>query len=274
VKYKAVLKKLASADLIKAAACTFDNSTSALTLSEAVLTPTNMMVDLELCKDEFRADWEALATGSGFAGAQVPQNFLDFLIAHVGAKVGEAVEYNLWQGNFDPLDGGGAPSYTSFDGLLKKMDDANGGAPDIDITAALSTSNILTFMGSVVDAIPTALQGNQNVKIWIGPATWSLYLRKICDSGLGFQYAMSQDLYETVYGYQIRVCPGIPSNCIVAAEPENLFFGTDLLSDHSQVRVVDTSDTLADDNVRMRMKFSAGTQIGHIADIVLAYLDS
>jgi len=46
VKFKAVLKKLASANLVKAASCSFDNSTSTLTLSEAVLQVTDLMTNI------------------------------------------------------------------------------------------------------------------------------------------------------------------------------------------------------------------------------------
>lgn len=53
VKYKAVLKILASTGLVKAATCDFDNSTSTLALTEKVLTVTDLMVNIQLCKAEF-----------------------------------------------------------------------------------------------------------------------------------------------------------------------------------------------------------------------------
>lgn len=271
VKHKLVLKKLASSGLLKAAACDFDNSTSALTLTEAILTPTNFMVNLQLCKSEFRSDWDAMATGRGFINDVVPADFASYLIAHVAAQVGSSIEYNLWQGNFDPLDAGGAPTYTDFNGLLKVIDDANSGSPDVDFAAATDSTTILTHIDQVIQAIPNTLKGSENVKLYMGPAAWSHYMKKILDSGLGFNYAMSKDYIPSAYGYEIRVCPGMPIDCILAAEPENLFFGTDLLSDQNEVKVVDTSETLADDNVRMAMRFTAGAQIGFIGDIVLGY---
>ena len=78
VKFKAVLKKLASSGLVKAAGCDFDNSTSTLTLSEAVLQVTDLMTNIEVCKKEFARDWEAMQTGRGFINDVIPANFADF----------------------------------------------------------------------------------------------------------------------------------------------------------------------------------------------------
>jgi hypothetical protein len=41
------------------------------------------------------------------------------------------------------------------------------------------------------------------------------------------------------------------------------------LSDTQEVRVIDTSATLGDDNVRVVMRMAAGTQYGVIEDIVI-----
>jgi hypothetical protein len=55
---------------------------------------------------------------------------------------------------------------------------------------------------------------------------------------------------------------------IVAAQKSNLFFGTGLLSDHNEVRVLDMANLDGSQNYRVIMRYTAGTQFGIGNDIV------
>jgi len=55
---------------------------------------------------------------------------------------------------------------------------------------------------------------------------------------------------------------------IVAAQKSNLFFGTGLLSDHNEVRVLDMADLDGSQNFRVIMRFTSGVQFGIGQDIV------
>ena len=69
-------------------------------------------------------------------------------------------------------------------------------------------------------------------------------------------------------GVKLFVCSGMPDNDIVAAQKSNLFFGTGLMSDHNEVKLLDMADLDGSQNVRVVMRFTAGVQIGIGADIV------
>ena len=58
-------------------------------------------------------------------------------------------------------------------------------------------------------------------------------------------------------------------NTMIAAEKSNLFFGTGLLSDQNEVRVIDMGDTDGSQNIRVIMRFTAGVQYAQVSDIVL-----
>ena len=96
VKYKQVMKKVATDDIVKDATCDFDD-TSTLTLTERILQPEEFQVNLELCKKDFRSDWEAAQMGYS-AFDNLPSSFSDFLIAHVADKVAQRIETNIWTG--------------------------------------------------------------------------------------------------------------------------------------------------------------------------------
>ena len=69
-------------------------------------------------------------------------------------------------------------------------------------------------------------------------------------------------------GVGIFVANGMPSNTAIAAEKSNLFFGTGLLNDHQEVKVLDMGDLDGSDNVRIIMKFTAAVQYAVVEDIV------
>ena len=60
----------------------------------------------------------------------------------------------------------------------------------------------------------------------------------------------------------------MPNDTIVAAQQSNLFFGTDLLSDHTEIRMLDMADLDGSDNVRVVCKFTGGVQHGVGSDII------
>ena len=277
VKFKAVLKKLASSGLVKAAGCDFNDTGSSLTLSEAVLQVTDLMTNITVCKDQFASDWEAMQTGRGFINDVIPANFTDFLISYLAGKISEQIEFNLWQGNFTGAVGG-ASTYTSFDGIMKKLQDAFGATPAYNITSALSVSGaggttaIMTAIDSLVAVIPAAIIGSPNTKCYMSRKTFQLYMQACMAAGTGGPTLPSGDaIMKQVYGYEIYVCPGFPNDCLLFAQPDNLFVGTDLVSDQNEVKVVDMSLTDASDNVRMAMRYRFGTQVGFTGDVAVAY---
>ena len=270
VKFKAVLKKLASSGLVKAAGCSFDNSTSTLTLSEAVLEVTDLMTNIEVCKDQFASDWEAMQTGRGYINDVIPDNF-DFLLSYLAGKISEQIEFNLWVGNFSGSVGG-ASGYTAFNGLLKVISDAKSGTPDYNITAALTAGNIMTALDATVAVIPASIIGSPNTKCYMSRKTYQLYMQACMAAGTGGPLQPADNaILKQVYGYEIYVCPGFSNDCFLFAQPENLFVGTDLVSDLNEVKVVDMSLTDASDNVRMAMRYRFGTQIGFAGDVAVAF---
>jgi len=96
VKYKQVIKRVATDDIIKNATCDFD-PTSTITLTERILQPESFQVNLQLCKSDFRSDWDAIQMGYS-AFDVLPKSFADFLIAHAAEKVAAGMETSIWSG--------------------------------------------------------------------------------------------------------------------------------------------------------------------------------
>ena len=122
VKFKEVIKKVATdSNVIKDATCDFTD-TATVTLTERILQPEEFQVNLELCKKDFRSDWEAIQMGySSFDN--LPPKFSDFLISHVAGLVAEKTEQNIWSGV-----NGNAGEFDGFTVLMGADADVNDAA--------------------------------------------------------------------------------------------------------------------------------------------------
>jgi len=56
---------------------------------------------------------------------------------------------------------------------------------------------------------------------------------------------------------------------MMAAQKSNLFFGTGLLNDNNEVKVLDMSNLDGSQNVRVIMRFTAAVAMGINSDVVI-----
>jgi len=273
IAFKEVIKKLATDAIVTAAGCDF-NPTSTVTLTERILQPTELQVNLQLCKYDFVNDWESQQMGYGL-GQSLPPKFADFMIAHVGAEVAQNTEFNIWQGDT------AAASKNSFDGF-EKLIAAAVTAGDVPAgqaltSVALTAANIVEKLSDVVEAIPAALYGKEDLFLYISSKAAKLYVQALGGFGanglgangvqnMGTQWWNNGSL--TVNGVKIFVSPGLSDDKMYAAQKSNLYFGTGLLNSTQEVKVLDMADLDASNNVRMVMRFTSGVQFGIASDIV------
>ena len=264
VKFKEVIKKVSTSGLIANASCDFAD-TGTVTLTERILQPEEFQVNVELCKKDFRSDWEAVQMGYSTFD-KLPPKFSDFLISHVAAKVAEKTEQNIWQGV-----NANAGEFDGFSTLLAADTDV------IDVTgAAITASNVISELGSIVDAIPSSLYGQEDMYIYVSQNIARAYVRALGGfgaSGLGANGVNAQGTQWwnngslSFDGVKLFVANGLADDTAVAAEKSNLYFGTGLLSDHNEVKVIDMSDLDGSQNVRVIMRFTSGVQYGIGGDI-------
>ena len=266
VKFKEVIKKVDTNAIVKDATCDFD-PTSTITLTEKILQPEFQQVNLQLCKKDFQSDWEAI--GMGFSAHQdLPPKFSDFLIAHVAAKVAQRTEQSIWDGN--------TSNNGQFDGLTKLVS-LDAGLPSAQEVAGttVTAANVIAQLGSIVDAIPSTLYGSEDLFIYVSQNIARAYVRALGGfaSGIGAAGVNTQGTqwYNngalSFDGVKLFVANGLADNKAIAAEKSNLFFGTGLLADHNEVKVIDMADIDGSQNVRVVMRFTAGVQFGNIEDI-------
>jgi hypothetical protein len=272
VKYKSVIQKLDVSGIVQDASCDFVTSGS-VALSERILEPKELQVNLELCKQEFVDSWEALQLGFS-AFDEIPKNFNDYLISYVGGKVAEATETSIWQG--------AAATNGQFGGFQTALSAsiAAGGAGavvsaksgSIVISGSVNAGNVLNKLDSVVNTIPDTVYGKEDLFLYVSTNVAKAYQQALAGGAVGANGWNNQmNVGEKPFnfnGIEIVWCPGMSADKIVAAQKSNLFFGTGLLSDYNEVRVLDMANIDGSQNYRIIMRYTAGTQFGIGQDIV------
>ena len=271
VKFKSVLQKLDVSGIVQDASCDFVTSGS-VAISERILEPKELQVNLQLCKQEFVDSWEALQLGFS-AFDEIPKNFNDFLISYVGGKVAEATEQNIWQGT--AVNGQFAGFQTAFSASI-----AAGGATavlaaksgSVIISGSVTSANVLDKLNSVVNTIPDTVYGKPDVLLYVSTNVAKAYQQALAGGAIGANGWNNQmNVGEKPFnfnGIEIVWCPGMSSDKIVAAQKSNLYFGTGLMSDYNEVKVLDMANIDGSQNYRIVMRFTSGVQFGIGQDIV------
>jgi len=266
VKFKSVIQKGATDDIVKDASCDFVTNQGTLTLTEAVLQPKELQVNLELCKKDLHNSWEAAQMGYSAFDNLAP-SFAEFVISHVAAKVADRTEKSIWSG--------ATATSGQFDGFTAKL---TADSDVIDVVGTTVTSaNVIAELGKVVDAIPTAVYGQEDLTLYVSSNVARAYIRALGgfaatigangSDNKGTQWYNGGEL--SFDGINIFVAKGLADNTMVAAQKSNLYFGTGILNDQNEVKVIDMSDIDGSQNVRVIMRFTAGVQHVFGGDIVL-----
>jgi hypothetical protein len=271
VKYKQVLQKVDVSGIVQDASCDFVTSGSVV-LSERILEPKELQVNLELCKQEFVDSWESIQLGYS-AFDTIPANFNDYLISYVAGQVAQATETAIWQGT------NSNGSFLGFETALSASIAAGGAGAVLAaksgsaiISGSVTSANVIGVLNNVVDTIPDTVYGKEDLLLYVSTNVAKAYQTALGGGSVGANgYNNQLTAGEKPYnfnGIDIVMCPGMSASTIVAAQKSNLHFGTGLLSDQQEVRVLDMANIDGSQNYRIVMRYTAGIQFGIGQDIV------
>ena len=259
VKFRETVKKLAVDSILRDGDCDF-NATSTISLTERTIEPKALQVNLQLCKESFRSDWSAIEMGYS-AYDELPKSFADFLIGHVSEKVALKNEQNIWAG--DKNNSG------EFDGLTTLL------AADADLPAAneiagttIDASNVVAELGKIVDAIPSALYGREDLNIYVSQAVYKAYVRAMNSLGYVDKFN-NQGHGDMVFdGIKLFVAHGLTGSTAICTTVDNIFFACGLENDKNIVKVLDMQDVDGSENVRIIMRMTGAVQYYNVEEIV------
>ena len=204
----------------------------------------------------------------GFFSVRSTKTISASLIARHMAKT----ETDLYSG--DSANGG---EFSGIETLIAA--DANLPAAQEVTGTTVDASNVIDELGKIVDATPTRLRVQPDFQINVAPNIFYAYIRALGGfatgglgangvNGQGTTWASANMEESTFDGIRIVKANGMTANTAIATTTSNLWFGTGLLADHNQVKLLDMADLDGSENVRFVARYSAGVQYGFAEDIV------
>jgi hypothetical protein len=261
IKFKENIQRMAGSTLVKDGTCDFTDA-GTLALTEKVLAPKELQINIDLCKQTLLTGWAAEEMKAGAWNRTAP-TFDEYVISYFSQIIADGVEGSIWNG--------AAATAGEFEGFQTGTTGqfaVDGTVVASSASAAYSATNIIANLQTLVADIPTAVYGKENLRIYMNMKTYRFYISAISTLGYVNAYNMN-DSYEPYFeGIKIAKAPGMSDNVMCAAETSNLYFGTDLLSDTTMIKMLDMSELDGSDNLRVVAKYTGGVQLGVGSDIV------
>ena len=266
IKLKEVLKRVDLSGAIQNASCDY-NDAGTVTLTERIIQPKELQINLTLCKTPFVSDFEAISMGYS-AHDNLPKTFSDYFIGLMSESIAETTENDIWSGT------AGAGTFDGFATLLA-ADSGHTGSLKITGTT-VDASNVVDELGKIVDAIPTTVYGKEDLFIYVSQNIFRAYKRALGgfqsggQGGNGFDGKGNNQDIDVQYfdGVKVVACNGLANDTAIATQKSNLFFGTGLLSDQNEVKVLDMADLDGSKNVRFIARYTASVQYAIVEEIV------
>lgn len=232
----------------------------AITLSEKVLEPIKFKDDFEVCKEDFRAQWSEESMGASAHNDNAPKDIMDAILVEKLAQTAEELDFNIWNGDATNTD--------EFDGLLKLFE-ADADVINVDLPAATTEANVEAQLKLALAAVPISLR-RKTLKVGVSPDVAQAYSFYLISKGISNGLGGDANTMLKFGKYDLVEINGLPASTMVIADPKNLIFGTGLLADHNDVRLVDQDETLLNGKVIGTMVYNAGVQYYNGEEIVWA----
>lgn len=261
VKSKLKIPRFDMSGLLQAADCSFtDGGTS--TLSEKTLTVCPIKVNIEICQRTFEQDYLSLQMRPGSNSVETaPASIEDYILDQVAKNISKETERLLWNGDTT------LSSPDLCEGLIPVMA-ADSAVLKVSATT-ITAANVIAEIQKVYVLIPNTIVNRGKVVIFVSNTVAKSYRQAIATvNPLGGTFNAGN--YELNFlGITMIVAPGLTANQMVAAEPDNLFFGTDLISDFEDVMLIPQKNLSGAPTARFICEFKFGTSYGVSEEIVI-----
>lgn len=235
------------------------NEAGATTLSQRILTPRALKINMGICDKNLLAKWAnyLVRVEAGKTDRDLPfeKEFIDSVLESVKA----GVERMIWQGDSTNANA------VEFDGLLKILGASGSTAVAVSGTAA---ETAYSFIKKVSAAIPAAAVKEDTV-IFVGEDMYRSYMQDLVSANL-YHYDPQQGENEYMLpGTAIKVVAvaGLNgTNKAVAGRLSNMFYGVNL---EDGDEIFDLWYSKDNREFRFAIEFVAGVQVAFPNEIVL-----
>ena len=249
------------------------------TFSQRTISVARVKIQEELCPRELETKWIAtqLSAGSNYEGVPFEQAFATQKAKRIAANIETAIWQSTsatgasgWTGSSASVSGDATLNKTV--GLLHLMEKTTASASIVSSLAgaAFSDATVVSAFENVYQNIPVAIISKPDLVAFCGWDVYRLLVNKLVGLNL-FQGDLgnlsSGEFFYPATNMKVVAVNGMNNTRrIVATSLENLFYGTDLLSDEDQFRIWASYDN---DQVRFQAAFKYGVQFAFAEQMVL-----
>lgn len=267
VKTKTALNLLKSAiEFQDGSKCGFEAKGTS-TLSQRLIEAPIVKINQSFCDKDLLNS--ALQHEVRVAAGQKTLPFEEDFISDIVANVNLAVEQMVWQGDKDKTDNN-VLKWT--DGLLKHLKAEDGITVEAQKFTADKNLGVKEILERVVMAIPTPVI--KTSVIFMGYDLYRSYILDMMQANLYHYNADGIDKGETHFpgsAIRIKAVAGLDgTNTIVAGDPKNFFYGTDLQNDQEKFDFWYSKDN---QEFRLAIEFGVGTQVAVPNECVVCTLE-
>jgi hypothetical protein len=255
------------------------NASGTTTFSQRVISVARVKVQEELCPRALETKWLAtqLSAGSNYESVPFEQAFATQKAKKIAANIETAIWQSTtatglsgWTGATATISGDATLNKTV--GLLHLMEKtaASGSIVSSLAGAAFSDATVVSAFENVYQKIPVAIVSKPDLVAFCGWDVYRLLVNRLVGLNL-FQGDLgnlsSGEFFFPATNMKVVAVNGMNNTRrIVATSLENLFYGTDLLSDEDQFRIWASYDN---DQVRFQAALKYGVQFAFPEQMVL-----
>lgn len=248
------------------------NPSGTTSFTQRTVTVGKIQISETICPKDFEAKFtqEALRAGSNYTDFGNAE-FLDAFLAKKNARISAQLETAIWQGDATGATG----NLNKFDGLIKLIDpsavDANvtGFTGLTGVVSTITQSNVVAATEGIYKAIPAAVIGKGDVKIFVGYDWYRLLIMAYRALNL-FSYN-PQDANANSF-----ILPGTAIEIIAvhglngtgdayAMSMSNVAMAVDLEDEEANYRVWYSQDN---DEIRTKVSFKLGVNVAFPSETV------
>lgn len=269
IKYAEALNIMSSTLTAQAGGCGTISPTGSATLSQRNIQVCPIKVEEQICLNELEQYWTGMSMKKGSYGETAPDVFNKAYTADKVDKIQRLIEDYIWQGETSNNFSNGL---TLCNGFLHITDYTAATSSVVSsgstYSGALTAANAISVVDSIVSAMPEAIMGRDDLKIFMSYANFRTYVRAWRDRAGGagafhIEAKEGNDFTFMVPGTNVQVVAtaGLVNRTHIIGTPaSNLYFGTDLQNDAENFMVWFERK---DDIVYFRSKFKIGVQISY-----------
>ncbi|MEO6304668.1 MAG: hypothetical protein ABIP51_16020 [Bacteroidia bacterium] len=258
---KAKVAKVELANLIQPFDCTF--ATTNINLDQKTLTNDDFKVNLELCQTDYEATYLSTKMRAGSNGNIAPEDFITYVVDLVGKQLGNDFEKAAWGGGLNAT----YPN-TITNGIIYQAS-GDTGTTKVTAVSAITSSNVVTELGRVFNAIPITIRDTEECTIYASSYIVAAYRTAVAlATGNGGAYTTSV-MPLNYLNVKIIEAKGMPNLMMVAGQDSNFVELVDLADDAKKLNVINMYNTVGTPTMRIVSNFKFGVGYVQSTEVVL-----